>query len=87
MPTCQRSHSDNTAEAIAGIRRSQRMAQRHKCAACAYEKGYTSGFVNGLREAKRIVDLLIGQGLLRSEDAKCMACGDPHLGGSHVCRS
>jgi transposase-like protein len=86
MPICQRSHSPAVTKALGSIRSSQRSPQRHKCAACAYEQGLDAGYALGLKEAKHVVETLIGRGVLRAEDATCPGCGSPHLEGSHTCR-
>ena len=47
MP-CERAHSDDTLEAVVALEDSQAGAQRHKCAACAYEAGLVAGRVAGI---------------------------------------
>ena len=40
MPICDRNHGAQVPERIADLDESQAGAGRHKCASCAYEKGY-----------------------------------------------
>jgi hypothetical protein len=88
MPhTCQRTHSPVTVRALANVAHSQRSPQRHKCAACAYEQGRQDGYQEGLAEARKLINALISRGVLRAEESVCPSCGDPHLEGSHSCRS
>ena len=47
MP-CERIHSDDTLAAVVVMDDSQARAQRHKCAACAYEAGVVAGRINGI---------------------------------------
>lgn len=47
MP-CERTHSDDTLEAVVALEDSQVGVQRHKCAACAYEAGLVAGRVAGI---------------------------------------
>jgi flagellar biosynthesis/type III secretory pathway protein FliH len=84
--TCQKSHSV-ASEAIQDLPKSQRSPQRHKCAACAYERGLQTGYRQGLNEAKKVINQLINRGLLKPEDSFCPECGEVHIEGSHYCKA
>ena len=83
--TCQKDHNEHVAEILEDLPPSQRSPQRHKCAACAYERGVQDGYNLGLKRAREAVDLVVRSGQLRPEDAYCPSCGDPHIEGSHSC--
>jgi hypothetical protein len=55
MPlTCTKAHNEERmANELSALRESQSKVWRHKCAACAYEKGVEHGKELGRREAER----------------------------------
>jgi hypothetical protein len=85
--SCQKDHNNVVAEALEDLPPSQRSPQRHKCAACAYERGLQEGFKQGTQEARKLVLAALRQSAnIRIEDCICPNCGDLHLEGSHMCR-
>lgn len=53
-PLCDADHNDAaTYTNLRDLPRSQKVAHRHVCAACAYEAGYQRGRAAGYREAVR----------------------------------
>jgi hypothetical protein len=51
---CVKDHRSNrTTDAVTDLRESQKSYWRHKCAACAYEKGFEDGKAEAERVHKR----------------------------------
>lgn len=53
MPNCDRDHSNIDPEVFADLLNSQAGPGRHKCAACAYERGYQDALEDAARDMRR----------------------------------
>ncbi len=50
-PQCYKKHSEHVLEIVKDLRSTQAMdGRRHRCAACAYDKGFADGLERGRTE-------------------------------------